>query len=243
MQLKTLTLAAALPLAAAYPITADGVNCRAGPSTSHSVVKSYNAGTDVTISCQATGESVSGNTLWDKTGDGCYVSDYYVQTGSDGMVAPECEESGGGSDYNGPISRQEILDRADFWIAQGIPYSMEKTEPDVNGRAYRTDCSGFVSMALHADSPGRNTVTLPEIATAITMDEIKPGDFIGTLGAGTGGAAGHVVLFTSWTDSSKTAYNTVECKGGDGCVAYSRPVGWSVGEFTSKPYRYIRVTD
>lgn len=245
MHFKTFSVAAALPLAAAYPITADGVNCRAGPGTGYSVITSYNAGTEVDINCQINGESVSGVSLWDKTSDGCYVSDYYVQTGSDGTVEPECEETpgGGGSNYNGPISRQEILERADYWIAQGIPYSMENTEPDVNGRAYRTDCSGFVSMALHTDSPGRNTVSLPEIAIPITMDEIQPGDFIGTLGAGTGGAAGHVVLFVSWTDSTKSVYNTVECKGGDGCVSYSRPVGWTVGDFTSKPYRYIRVTD
>lgn len=249
MQLKFFTLAAVLPLAGAYPITADGVNCRSGPSTSDSVITAYSTGMDVDVTCQIYGESIFGNSIWDKTSDGCYVSDYYVQTGSDSMVEPECEGGseppppGDGSEYNGPISRQQILDRADFWISQGIPYSMEKTEPDANGRAYRTDCSGFVCMALHANSPGYNTVSLPDIATPISWDEIQPGDFVGTLGAGTGGAAGHVTLFVSFTDDTKAAYNTLECKGGDGCVAYTRSVGWTVGDFTSEPYRYIRVTD
>jgi uncharacterized protein YraI len=245
MQPKALSLAAALPLVGAYPITADGVNCRAGPGTSYSAITSYALGTDVQVTCQVNGEDIFGTTIWDKTSDGCYVSDYYVKTGSDSMVEPECEASdpGDGSEYNGPISRQEILSRADFWVSQGIPYSMERTEPDPTGRAYRTDCSGFVSMTLHAMSPGYNTVSLPEIATAITYDEIQAGDFVGTLGAGTGGAAGHVVLFASWTDDTKTAYNTLECKGGDGCVAYVRSVGWSVGEFVSAPYRYNNVSD
>lgn len=43
-----LTLAAAVSTAAAYPINADGVNCRSGPGTSYSVVKSYAQGLDVT---------------------------------------------------------------------------------------------------------------------------------------------------------------------------------------------------
>ncbi|EFY84163.1 hypothetical protein MAC_09795 [Metarhizium acridum CQMa 102] len=80
-------------------------------------------------------------------------------------------------------------------------------------------------MALHATPPGYNT----------------PGDLVGTLGPGTGGAAGHVTLFYSWADASKTSYNTLECRGGAGCVAYKRPVGWTDGPYTAKPYRYIHV--
>ena len=47
----------------------------------------------MTISCQKNGSSVTGTygttMLWDFIGNG-YVSDAYVNTGSDGQVAPTC---------------------------------------------------------------------------------------------------------------------------------------------------------
>lgn len=245
MQLTTFALAAVLPLISAYPITADDVNCRAGPRTSDEVVKTYALNDEVEISCQTYGELISGNAIWDKTQDDCYVTDYYVKTGSDGMVTDKCEGTGGGDDseYEGPITRDQIMARADFWIQQHIPYSMEAYEPDMNGRDYRTDCSGFVSMALHASAPGYSTVTMGDIAESISYDDIQAGDFVGTLAAGTGGAGGHVVIFHSWVDDSHSVYNTVECKGTDGCVAYQREVGWGVGSYVAEPFRYIRLSE
>ncbi|KAL2807748.1 hypothetical protein BJX63DRAFT_440015 [Aspergillus granulosus] len=81
-----------------YPITATELNCRSGPGTSYDVVTFYTEGTEVSISCQAPGTSVNGHNIWDKTQDGCYVSDYYVKTGTDGYVTGICEEYGGGDD-------------------------------------------------------------------------------------------------------------------------------------------------
>ncbi|KAJ5675757.1 hypothetical protein N7462_008654 [Penicillium macrosclerotiorum] len=248
MQLTNLTLAlaAALSMANAYAISGSEVNCRTGPSTNDEVVTTYAKGHDVSITCQTYGEEVEGSTIWDKTSDGCYVTDYYVKTGSTGMVTDDCSggsSGGGNSSYNGQISREEIISRGQFWVSRHIPYSMSAYYPDPDGRKYRTDCSGFVSMALHASSPGYSTVSLPEVAEAISWDDLQPGDFVGTLGAGTGGAAGHVTLFHSWADSSKKEYNTLECRGTYGCVAYKRPVSWKDGSFTAKPYRYTRVMD
>ncbi|KAH6603777.1 glycoside hydrolase family 24 [Trichoderma cornu-damae] len=80
----------------AYPITGDVVNCRTGPGTSYAVKKSYNKNQDISISCQTTGTSVNGNNIWDKTGDDCYVADYYVKTGSSGFVTKQCSASSGG---------------------------------------------------------------------------------------------------------------------------------------------------
>lgn len=159
------------------------------------------------------------------------------------LPAAENNPRAADSDYNGEITREEILERAQYWIDEGVPYSMTGYYPDLLGRDYRTDCSGFVSMALHATAPGANTVSLVEIAEQISYDDIQPGDFVGTLGEGTGGANGHVAIFDSWTDDSKTEYNTLECKGGDGCVAWVRAVGWVVGPYTAQPYRYIQVVD
>ncbi|EAW15359.1 uncharacterized protein ACLA_060270 [Aspergillus clavatus NRRL 1] len=95
LPLVALSFAASIPLVSAYPITGDGVNCRSGPGTSYKVVKSYPKGHQVSIVCQATGTDVKGDSLWDKTSDGCYVADYYVKTGTTGYVTKHCD---GGSD-------------------------------------------------------------------------------------------------------------------------------------------------
>ncbi|KAL2870138.1 putative NlpC/P60-like cell-wall peptidase [Aspergillus lucknowensis] len=241
----TLALAAMASVASAgYPIKADDVNCRAGPSTDDDVVTTYSEGTEVDLQCQTFGESVMGTNIWDKTTDDCYVIDYYVKTGTVGMVTDDCNGgSNGTSEYQGEITREEIISRGQFWVAAHVPYSMTGSYPDPQGRSYRTDCSGYVSMALHAWAPGYNTVSLPEVAEAIEWEDLQPGDFVGTLGDGTANAAGHVTLFYSWTDDDHTEYNTLECQGGNGCVTDVREVGWGVGDFTAKPYRYTRLKE
>lgn len=78
---------------ASYPVVAT-VNVRSGPSTSYPIVGSVSAGTYVNISCQTPGETVTGplgtSSIWDSISVGRFVSDTYVQTGSDGYVAPRC---------------------------------------------------------------------------------------------------------------------------------------------------------
>src|SRR5436190_2232455 len=207
-----LSLATAVSTASAYLIIGDVVNCRSGPSTSYSVVRTYSRGTYVKLQCQTEGESINGDALWDKTDAGCYVADYYVQTGTSNYVTGRCSGGGGGSSgINSMISRQEIIARGQYWVSKQVPYSMDATYPDQQGTRYRTDCSGFVTMALHATAPGYSTVSLPEIANPIAWAELQPGDLVGTLGPGTEGDAGHVTLFHSWADASKTSYNTLEC--------------------------------
>lgn len=84
-------------VADAYKVTANGgVNCRSGPGASHSIKKFYAKGTDVKITCQTEGDNVEGNSIWDKTSDGCYVADKYIKTGKDGYVTTKCPSSGGG---------------------------------------------------------------------------------------------------------------------------------------------------
>lgn len=95
--LLALAFAAIAPIVSAYPITGSVVNCRSGPGTSYSVVKSYKKGTNVGITCQTSGPSVNGNAIWDKTKDGCYIADYYIKTGSNGYVTKKCSGSGKGS--------------------------------------------------------------------------------------------------------------------------------------------------
>jgi uncharacterized protein YraI len=78
-----------------YPI-APGVrlNVRSGPGTSYPIVKVLPEGTRVPIFCQTSGTMVSGpygtTNIWDNIADSQFVSDAYVQTGSDGYIAPRC---------------------------------------------------------------------------------------------------------------------------------------------------------
>lgn len=71
------------------------VNIRSGPQLSASVVRSAPSGQVVTLVCYVNGDSVTGpwnntSTVWDRLPDGSYVSDAYVDTGSDSPVVPAC---------------------------------------------------------------------------------------------------------------------------------------------------------
>ncbi|MFF1422693.1 peptidase [Streptomyces sp. NPDC058280] len=78
-----------------YPV-APGyrVNVRSGPGTNYQVVRVLPYGASVPINCQKPGESVSGpygtSNIWDNIANGQFISDSYVQTGSDGYVAVRC---------------------------------------------------------------------------------------------------------------------------------------------------------
>jgi len=154
-----------------------------------------------------------------------------------------CLPRPGTSITNGPITRSEIISRGKYWINKHVPYNQTKFYPDPDGANYRTDCSGFVAMALRATAPGTSTVGMINIAKEIKWDELQPGDFVGVLGDGTGEDKGHVTLFWAWVDkNTKKKYKSLECKGTDyGCLASEREVKWKKGAKVAKPYRYIRV--
>ncbi|KAF3384370.1 hypothetical protein F1880_002065 [Penicillium rolfsii] len=115
--LIALSAAITLPLASAYPVNADDLHCRSGPGTNYGIVKSYKRDTDLSITCQAAGISVNGDQLWDKTSDGCYVSDYYVKTGSSSYITKHCdggstEDRSSGDDLPGLSATQSKHARA-----------------------------------------------------------------------------------------------------------------------------------
>lgn len=70
------------------------VNVRSGPATSYRVVRVLPEGAMVPIFCQTPGETITGpygtSNIWDNIDDSQYVSDAYVNTGSDGYVASRC---------------------------------------------------------------------------------------------------------------------------------------------------------
>ncbi|MEU9301455.1 peptidase [Streptomyces sp. NPDC048269] len=77
------------PVAPGYSL-----NVRSGPGTNYSIVDVLPVGAIVSVRCQCPGTTVSGpygtTNLWDCIGNGEFVSDAYVKTGSDGYVAPRC---------------------------------------------------------------------------------------------------------------------------------------------------------
>ncbi|MCX4764069.1 SH3 domain-containing protein [Streptomyces sp. NBC_01275] len=82
--------------AVTYYSIAPGVrlNVRSGPGTGYSIVRVLPEGSKVAIYCQTPGTSVAGpygtSNIWDNIGNGDFVSDAYVHTGSDGYVASHC---------------------------------------------------------------------------------------------------------------------------------------------------------
>ena len=67
------------------------------------------------------------------------------------------------STVDGEISRSEVIARANYWLSKAheIEYSQYATYPDQDGREYRTDCSGYVSMTWHLGTSA-STRTLPD---------------------------------------------------------------------------------
>ena len=116
-----------------------------------------------------------------------------------GITRAEC----GTHELGASISRDTVLERAALWVDAPVPYSMSLYEWDSNQRNYRTDCSGFVSLAWHL-STSRTTATLPDVSTSIEKDELEPGDIMNVKAGVNGRDVGHVRMFIGWTDSSKT---------------------------------------
>lgn len=142
--LVAVSLAATITSVTAYPIKDNGVHCRTGPGTEYSIVKSYDKGHEISIVCQAPGMDIFGDKLWDKTSDGCYVSDYYVKTGSSSYVTKECGSSSGGGG-GGSGSGASIVKEAEK--EKGLPYVWGGGGchgPSGGG----FDCSGLTQFAV-----------------------------------------------------------------------------------------------
>ncbi|MFD5414129.1 C40 family peptidase [Streptomyces nojiriensis] len=155
------------------------------------------------------------------------------------FAAPAADSSAGGS-----VSRAEVIARAQSWVDAGVPYSMTSYRTDANGK-YRTDCSGFVSMAWHLNSSsgnnwGETTGTLLNYTSSIAKESLKPGDVLLNPDSG---ASGHVVIFNGWTSSDHSTYDALEESGSSGAVHHSIPYPYYSGHGTFSPRRYDNIQD
>ncbi|MDT0572823.1 peptidoglycan-binding protein [Streptomyces sp. DSM 3412] len=131
-----------------------------------------------------------------------------------------------------PTTRAEIIERAEKWIADEVPYSMREYWSD----GYRQDCSGFVSMAWNL--PGNEwTGSLDKFAQRISKDRLEPGDMLLFHNPKDPHRGSHVVLFGGWTDHTETHYIAYES-----ARPYARrqatPYGYWNNATRYVPYRY-----
>ncbi|WP_053693097.1 FG-GAP-like repeat-containing protein [Streptomyces sp. WM6372] len=159
------------------------------------------------------------------------------------FLAPQAQ-SAADSSVGGQISRSEVIARAKTWVAAGVPYSMTSYRTDANGR-YRTDCSGFVSMAWHlasssANNYGETTGTLLDFTSSIGKDSLKPGDIMLNPDPG---ASGHVVIFNGWANAEHTRYDAYEQAGSVGAVHREIPYPYFSGHGTFSPRRYDKIVE
>jgi cell wall-associated NlpC family hydrolase len=125
------------------------------------------------------------------------------------------------------IARAQVLERARTWhphTAQRVPYSQLRSFG-----GYRTDCSGYVSMALNLGGPGPITVGLasPAYSTPIPMSALRPGDLV--IDASGTNNTRHAVIFVRWTSGSHAAYWEYEQRGGYGTDYRTRTYGLEPG--------------
>jgi hypothetical protein len=112
------------------------------------------------------------------------------------------------------ITGAQVVARARTWhphTAQRVPYSQSAYRD-----GYRTDCSGYASMALGLPKPGPNTVGLASSAhsTPIAPAALVTGDLL--IDATGDSHTRHVVIFEGWTSPRHTAYWAYEQRGGYG---------------------------
>ncbi|MGW4383781.1 FG-GAP-like repeat-containing protein [Kitasatospora sp. NPDC004531] len=106
------------------------------------------------------------------------------------------------SAVDGQITRGEILQRAQYWYNQraNIPYNQGGSYGDSSGRNYRTDCSGFISMAWHLGSSANTQGLADSYTTEISRSQLKPGDILNSY-------YDHVLLFEKWDDAAHTTFS------------------------------------
>lgn len=136
------------------------------------------------------------------------------------------------------ITRASVIKRAKKWLTANngkqVPYSQAKT-----WGGYRTDCSGYVAMALKLPKPGTNTVGLASSTHTkkIKMANLKKGDLV--IDAKGSNTTRHVVIFQKWVNSNKNAYWAYEQRGGHGTDHRKVSYGLKADEYDAyRPKKY-----
>ncbi|KAL1838775.1 hypothetical protein VTJ49DRAFT_2237 [Mycothermus thermophilus] len=143
----------AVPLASAYPVEDEFVDCYSGPDTTYDVEEVYPAGDEINVTCQIAGESVDSAETWFKTQDGCYVQDVYVHTGNETITPAICSSDDDSSDSNNStITARAIVGRADVGspIKDDYPSAYKSQCGGVDPwRYYKCQCVSFAAFRIN----------------------------------------------------------------------------------------------
>jgi hypothetical protein len=137
--------------------------------------------------------------------------------------------------------RTQILARAGSWLRPPVPYSQTAFFANEHG-CYRTDCSGYVSMAwgLPGWPPNRHggldTPGLAEVSHPIGKHDLTAGDVL--LRTDGTNQSRHVAIFAAWVDGTRGAYWGFEQAGrtGAACRVIAYPHDDDTGPY--RPHRY-----
>jgi VCBS repeat protein len=134
---------------------------------------------------------------------------------------------------NQTLSRSQVLLRSQSWIDARVPYSQSACHTNQYG-SYRTDCSGFVSMAWGL-RVSYTTSDIHLVSHTIPRSELRPGDALNDPGS-------HIALFLRWEDAAHTRPVVREQAGPNGSPTVERV--WSEGTASQyTPIRYNNIVE
>lgn len=133
------------------------------------------------------------------------------------------------------VGRHGVLVRARSWhphTARRVPY-----DQNAGFRGYRTDGSGYASMALGLPKPGPNSALLESsYCRRIPMASLLPGDLV--IKASGGADVREVLVFERWTSPARRAYWAYQQRRGYGTDHLTRRDGLAsgAGHHGCRPY-------
>lgn len=130
------------------------------------------------------------------------------------------------------LTRAQVLTRAQSWVTARVPYSQSACYSNTYG-SYRTDCSGFASMAWGL-TYSRTTADIQGVTHVIARSSLAPGDALWRRDS----SVQHMAIFVRWGTSGAAV---VREEYATGHVAEQRT--WSaskVSGFTALRYDNIR---
>jgi hypothetical protein len=133
---------------------------------------------------------------------------------------------------NQTLTIDQIMQRAQSWVDEHVPYSESACHNNIYGN-YRTDCSGFVSMAWGL-THSLTTEDFDPVSTPISRTELRAGDALIKPGE-------HMGIFQRWSDDQHTKPVMVEeTQPG----SYAQQDTWSASYAALfAPIRYINLID
>eukprot|EP01006_Ploeotia_vitrea_P041489 TRINITY_DN66541_c1_g1_i1.p1 TRINITY_DN66541_c1_g1~~TRINITY_DN66541_c1_g1_i1.p1 ORF type:complete len:497 (-),score=266.95 TRINITY_DN66541_c1_g1_i1:88-1578(-) len=136
--------------------------------------------------------------------------------------------------YEGPpITQAKILERGRFWTGQHHqPYSKKKYAVGPEGRKWRTDCSGLVSMAWNLSTSVTTSSMAGTVCSYLSNPlDAQPGDAM--LRAGT-----HTLIFVEWVVKGQR-YRALEQSYSKGSI--ERPISWKYfKDYQPEKYKVCR---